>query len=214
MIYVTSDIHGQYNMFLKLLSMIEFSDSDTLYILGDVVDRGSEPIRILQYISKRSNIKLLRGNHEEFMLDYFEQDCYDNGWFSNGGGTTYEQLLSLGEDEMQKILLYVRRTKYVYEIEVNEINYKLCHAGLQYDQNGILYKPFNKDFILWARDEFIRDTFVKDDVVIFGHTPTKYIHGKYDIWYGTNKIGIDCGATFGHKLACLRLDDMEEFYIE
>ena len=51
MIYVTSDIHGQYNMFLKLLSMIEFSDSDTLYILGDVVDRGSEPIRILQYIS-------------------------------------------------------------------------------------------------------------------------------------------------------------------
>ena len=37
--YVISDIHGQYDMFMELLEKIPLKDSDTLYILGDVVDR-------------------------------------------------------------------------------------------------------------------------------------------------------------------------------
>ena len=45
-----------------------------------------------------------------------------------------------------------------------------------------------------------------------------------DIWFGKGLIGIDCGASYPEgedpwsgrrgRLACLRLDDMKEFYSE
>ena len=46
--YIIADIHGCYNEYINLLKKINFSDNDILYILGDVVDRGPEPIKILQ----------------------------------------------------------------------------------------------------------------------------------------------------------------------
>ena len=39
------------------------------------------------------------------------------------------------------------------------------------------------------------------------------LNGKAEIYHSCNNIDIDCGATFGGKLACLRLDDMQEFYV-
>lgn len=40
--YVVSDLHGQYRIFLKLLEMVDFSENDQLYMLGDAIDRGPE----------------------------------------------------------------------------------------------------------------------------------------------------------------------------
>ena len=54
--YVISDIHGQYDMFMELLGKIPLKDSDTLYILGDVVDRGPHPIKTLQKLKEMSNV--------------------------------------------------------------------------------------------------------------------------------------------------------------
>ena len=65
--YIIADIHGCYNEYINLLKKINFSDNDILYILGDVVDRGPEPIKILQDMMKRSNVFLIIGNHE-FMM--------------------------------------------------------------------------------------------------------------------------------------------------
>ena len=45
--YVISDIHGEYWKFMELLDMIHFSDEDILYVLGDVVDRGKNPVKTL-----------------------------------------------------------------------------------------------------------------------------------------------------------------------
>ena len=47
MIYAVSDIHGCYDKFLGLLDLIKFSDHDTMYILGDMVDRGKDGIKLL-----------------------------------------------------------------------------------------------------------------------------------------------------------------------
>ena len=46
--YVISDIHGEYDMLMDLLEKISLQDSDTLYVLGDVLDRGSHPIKKLR----------------------------------------------------------------------------------------------------------------------------------------------------------------------
>ena len=39
MIYYMSDVHGAYERYLKMLEAINFSDEDTLYVLGDAIDR-------------------------------------------------------------------------------------------------------------------------------------------------------------------------------
>ena len=39
MIYVMSDIHGEYEKYLKMLDLIQLSEKDSLFVLGDVVDR-------------------------------------------------------------------------------------------------------------------------------------------------------------------------------
>ena len=42
MIYVMSDLHGCFDKYLLMLEKIKLSEKDTLYILGDVVDRGAD----------------------------------------------------------------------------------------------------------------------------------------------------------------------------
>jgi len=37
--YAISDLHGQYGIFEKLLEVIDFSDDDYMYVLGDAIDR-------------------------------------------------------------------------------------------------------------------------------------------------------------------------------
>lgn len=42
MIYAVGDIHGCYSQYKEILEKIRFSDEDTLYVLGDVLDRGPD----------------------------------------------------------------------------------------------------------------------------------------------------------------------------
>ena len=69
MIYVMSDIHGNSKRFDSVLKQINLQPEDTLYILGDVVDRYPDGIRILRRIMKMPNVKMLLGNHEYMMLE-------------------------------------------------------------------------------------------------------------------------------------------------
>ena len=69
-IYAISDLHGQYGIFEKLLEVIDFSDDDYMYVLGDAIDRGPDGIRILQRIMSSPNMDLLIGNHEFLMLNF------------------------------------------------------------------------------------------------------------------------------------------------
>ena len=54
--YVMSDLHGEYDKFIKMLTKISFSDNDKLIIIGDIFDRGEKPLQILDYIINKDNI--------------------------------------------------------------------------------------------------------------------------------------------------------------
>ena len=56
MTYVVSDIHGCFDKFKKLIKEIQFTDNDTMYVLGDIVDHGDEPIELLCDLSMRYNV--------------------------------------------------------------------------------------------------------------------------------------------------------------
>ena len=66
--YVISDIHGCYDQFRALTERIGIRASDTLYILGDCVDKGPEPVRVLQDLAARDNVTILMGNHDAAAL--------------------------------------------------------------------------------------------------------------------------------------------------
>ena len=57
--YVISDIHGQYDMFMEVLDKIKFKDTDTLYILGDILDRGPHPIKTIRKLMEMPNAWLV-----------------------------------------------------------------------------------------------------------------------------------------------------------
>ena len=50
MIYVCSDIHGEYDLFVKLLQKINFSSNDIMVVCGDVIDKGQDSVKLLKLI--------------------------------------------------------------------------------------------------------------------------------------------------------------------
>jgi len=222
MTYTISDIHGEYEKFLKMLELIDFKSSDKLYILGDVMDRGILPIKTMLYIMKHSNMEFLLGNHEEFFLEYHKNGCIDNdGWLRCGGMTTFEEIMTYGQEIETMILSFLKKAQLIKRLSINGNIFFLSHAGLEFNEKtGELLNTQYRDFMLWAREEFLHQNLsnVPDGTyVIFGHTPTFTIDKKpkeqATIWKQNHKIGIDCGAVFGGRMACLRLEDMEEFYV-
>lgn len=67
--YVISDIHGNYDAYMEILKKIHFSDEDMLYVLGDILDRGPNPIKVILDLMKRYNVVCLAGNHEYMALE-------------------------------------------------------------------------------------------------------------------------------------------------
>ena len=108
--YCISDIHGLLDKYEKVLNYVK--DKDTLYILGDVIDRGKDGLKILNDIEKRKNIIFIVGNHELFLYNYlktlnneFENKKVKAIWTMecNGGTVTKEQVDLLSNEEKLKI---------------------------------------------------------------------------------------------------------------
>ena len=69
MIYVTSDLHGiALSQLQLLLQNANFSPEDTLFVLGDSIDRGEHGLELLLWMMEQYNIIHLLGNHEEMLL--------------------------------------------------------------------------------------------------------------------------------------------------
>ena len=67
MVYVMSDIHGSLSRFRMVMEQIGLTVGDSLYVLGDVIDRGHFGIRILQELMDMPNATVLLGNHEQMI---------------------------------------------------------------------------------------------------------------------------------------------------
>ena len=90
MVYIMSDIRGRKDRFDDVLNQINLTKNDTLYILGDVVDRTPDGITLLKYIMNKPNVKMLLGNHEYMMLNALKNEDDIPLWYRNGGGITHK----------------------------------------------------------------------------------------------------------------------------
>lgn len=224
--YVVSDIHGNYNLFVKLLKKINFTKTDTLFVLGDVIDKGKGIQKLLNLLFGKlsDNCVVLAGNHEYELTKFVTSLIIKNA--------SDEEIV----DECKKFLSVdtltlqdvdnIMNMPYFYE----EKDFILVHAGVPFDKNGnsiSLQKVQIEDLVYDRR--FKNPNFLPENLkcVIFGHTPTFYIDGKKGkiIKYqkpetlGNKpsdfyKIQIDTGNYLSGILGCLCLDNMQEFYVD
>lgn len=232
MVYVMSDTHGMYSKFIEMMDLIDLQDTDTLYILGDIIDRGPQSMKILQNMMKRPNVYGIFGNHELMMAECMNFLCHEitdeflnsfdeeklmklSDWMNNGGFQTIQEFRSLSKEEQQEIIEYLMEFTAYEEIAISNKNFLLVHAGLRgFSEEKSLDEYDVNDFV-WERPDWDNPYFSDSNkFIVVGHTPTLGITGKPEIFHKNNFIAIDCGACFEKgMLACLCLDTMEEFYV-
>ena len=227
MIYVVSDLHGCYDKYMKLLERLNMTSGDALYLLGDIVDRGSGGMKIVLDLIDRKNVFSCRGNHDhcaQILLRNFAipNDCFfADGleetfrlWLSDGGSTTYEEFLKLDESKQRAALRYLGSLLVYKKLTVGGQKFFLAHTVPGKAKTLDIPNWKNSDFIM-GEPEYEKMYF-EDTIIVTGHTPTGFIDPEYTgrIWKGNNHIAIDCGAVFGNPLGCICLDTMEEIYVE
>ncbi|MBO0449568.1 serine/threonine protein phosphatase [Enterococcus sp. MJM12] len=213
-VYAIGDIHGEYELFKKLLAYFD-SKQHQLVLMGDLNDRGKrskECLLLGKNLVEKFGAIYLRGNHEEYFLQFLTKP---EDWFAsylhNGGKETIESLLHKGacEEYSPTEIAMMIRSRYrdlvdfltqrplYYEWE----DYIFVHAGVDLTKED-WHDTAPADFI-WIREPFHNGKNKTGKKIVFGHTITPMLHGDMmttDLWLSDNKIGIDGGGVFGGSI--------------
>lgn len=227
MIYAISDIHGCYEKYKKILKTVRFCKNDTLYVLGDVIDRGDGGIKILLDMMARENVRFIMGNHEQAVLKMLDLlvlypsdillKTYPEDyilWMLNGGDATMDAFTALSSLKKDKIVSYLEKAPAREQITVGERKFHLSHTLPKYNPDMSLCDIPSDEFLTGEPDYGVR--YAEDMYFVTGHTPTAFIDADSGgrIYRKNNHIAIDCGAVFGSPLGCICLDTLEEFYAD
>ena len=222
--YVMADIHGHFDKYKKMLDKIQFSDEDTLYVLGDVLDRGPDGIKILQDMMLRVNVIPILGNHEymasnclRWLMREVTEESIDNidterlrgitEWMSVGGDKTIDEFRKLAKEDREDILDYLSEFDLYEVVHTNGEIFILVHAGLDnFVPDRDLY-DYELSELIFNKPDYEKEYF-PDKYLVTGHVPA-----MGEIMEKNRHISIDCGAGFGGKLGCICLETMEKFYV-
>lgn len=232
MIYCVSDIHGDYEGYKRLLEEVKFSDEDILYVLGDVIDRGSQSLKILQDMMMRPNVIPIIGNHEymgiqclKFLMQEISEDSISSlnediiqgllEWQNVGGQATMEEFHKLSMEEKQDVVDYLEEFSLYEEVSANGNDFVLVHAGLcNFSENRKL-EDYQLHELIFRCPEYFR-VYYPNKYLVTGHLPTRYIveNTRPDfIFKGKNHIAIDCGVACGGQMGMICLDTGAEYYV-
>ncbi|MFZ7945899.1 metallophosphoesterase family protein [Neobacillus sp. 19] len=226
-----SDIHGDLYKFERLLELVEYDkDRDQLLLLGDFVDRGPQSKAVIDKVIQLKNegaIALI-GNHEKMMIDAFQGDPMNlKRWYYNGGiktlqnygyeiekddaeywYTTDEMPEPIQMNEAIRMHIEILKTfQFYYETDTHIF----VHAGVHPNTPVASTEPHT---LVWIREEFHKG-YKGEKTIVFGHTPTTYLHESSDVYFGDNHIiGIDGGCAYGGRLNCLEVGTSQVFYVE
>jgi serine/threonine protein phosphatase 1 len=78
--YICSDIHGHFSLLTQQLEQINFDEqTDRLFSLGDLIDRGDESDQALEWLAKPWFFAI-QGNHERMLINAYESRS-ESLWF-------------------------------------------------------------------------------------------------------------------------------------
>ena len=133
--FVISDIHGYYDEMISALDGAGFDkDNPEHWIVtcGDHFDRGRQPSQVMRYLLNLPRKVLVKGNHEQLLLD-----CIDRGYpeyhdYSNGTAQTIVDLaetydFDLACDKIRsRVKRFVDQTVNYFETQ----NYIFVHSWI------------------------------------------------------------------------------------
>lgn len=171
--FVIGDIHGNDLLLRKALKAVSLRKSDTLIILGDLIDRGPNSKAVLDTIFLlRENgfdkIVCLRGNHEQMLIDCYIDENKEYTWIKNGGDHTLKSFrVDFANQIPKKYIDLLNSFPYYHNIGQR----LFVHAGLNFSAEN----PFEDLFsMLWIRDmtelQLISSSLHHLEI-IHGHTP-------------------------------------------
>lgn len=242
---VIGDVHGCVRTLDRLVDRIESRFSDVSYIsLGDIVDRGMHSIevtKIFMELQKQDRFRMLKGNHEDMMMDYasFTMAYPENAWFATGGKLTISSFSGHALDN-QLTLKTIRNVDFLpylepyldffrsaenyfgYDYPMNK--FLFSHAGLGPSggkAGGVNEYSYRKDYLyFWSRDtdRSTRQHFGYS--MVHGHTPVKKVDAQHNPrmpYVNRNKAGelvsvnLDTGCVYGYALSSMVIDDQGHF---
>jgi serine/threonine protein phosphatase 1 len=195
---VISDIHGCAKTFKALLRKIDLNKADTLYLLGDYIDRGHDSKGVIDTIfNLRANgikVECLMGNHEIMLLNALKSGDALEKWFRDGGRKTLE---SFGvydlRDIPQRYMDFFQSLPSHIEVD----NYILVHAGVDFNLDDPLS---DKEKLVWIRHWYsdIDYRWLRARTIVHGHTPTSVfeIQMMHQQLAKNRYIDIDAGCVF------------------
>ena len=215
---IIGDIHGCLEEVLTLLEEAKFDrNRDMVIQLGDMIDRGPDPCGVLEFFKAMKEkigdrCVLLRGNHEEILLEAVKDRELMDLWSFNGGMKTVRSMITRGMRPADWVSWLETETVLWYQDE--EI---LCaHAGVE-SEHGPDNSP---DVLLWDRNRLLENRYT-GRLAIVGHTPLSaaaYMDGSGGEARAlpentvlslpeTGMICLDTGCVFGGRLTAMILSE-------
>lgn len=215
-LYVIGDVHGLAD---RLGEVHGWIDADLaarpapdwrVVHLGDYIDRGPDSAGVIARLVARIRDRrtyCLRGNHEQYLVD-FAGDAGSPGlgdWLRYGGTQTlgsYGIGGGAAPGELRAAMLAAippAQLRFLAGLPhmLRLGGYVFVHAGIR---PGVALDAQAPQDLIWIREPFLSSRAEHGAVVVHGHTPAKSVedHG--------NRINIDTGAVFGGPLSCLVLE--------
>jgi serine/threonine protein phosphatase 1 len=207
-LYAIGDVHGCARTLDALLAAIAedvaqhdgrpLSPDDTLVFVGDYVDRGPDAPGVLDRLlaleadADGPITVVLRGNHDQMMLDYALGMGDTELWWANGGRATLDAYSARGDTRIPEAHIdLLRRSGLAFEPGGDAAGFVCVHAGLDPRRTVAdnLAHP-DPSVVLWTRAHLAADLSLWERTVVCGHTPAP------DPISEPNLIRIDTGACF------------------
>jgi serine/threonine protein phosphatase 1 len=172
--FAVGDIHGYFSRLEEALRKVDFdAEADRLFSVGDLIDRGPECTRVLEFLDKPW-FHAVRGNHEDYACRYETVD--ESIWLRNGGAW----FMALPTSEQSTIAARLRKLPFCMQVETHRGSIGIVHADVPFNDwakmQANLHSKKARTFCMWSRKrlETSDDRIVRGvRAVVVGHTPLK-----------------------------------------
>ncbi|MBF2067933.1 MAG: metallophosphoesterase [Calothrix sp. C42_A2020_038] len=189
---VIGDVHGHYKGLMKLMDAIAPTELDSVYFLGDLIDRGPQSAEVVSFVMENQYYCLL-GNHEQMLVNILTQGHHPapivQAWLYSGGQATVASYQE-GIVPYEHVEWFMSLPTH---LDLGDV--WLVHAGVN---PSIPLASQTAEHLCWVRDEFhsIPKPYFQDKLIIIGHTITFTMPGVIpgQLAQGQGWLDIDTGA--------------------
>ncbi len=219
---VIGDIHGGLKGLQEVLKNAKVTPKDKLIFLGDYVDGWSESPQTLDFLIKLKeshDCVILRGNHDELLLNWLKYNQSNQKWLQHGGQSTLKAYQMVTDDLKKK------HEEFILSMDTYHIDSKnrlFVHGGFA-SHHGPEHEFYDNtvywDRTLWEMALATDKQLAKDDMfypvrlklfseIFIGHTPT-HRFGQHTPMQAQNVINVDTAAAFRGPLTLMDVDTKE-----